>query len=176
MSELLELLLVFARLGLLSVGAAFAVLPEMARQLTEVHDWLTPREFTDGYALGQLAPGPNMLAVFFYGHRVAGLPGALMAGLGMFGPPLLIALSVTRLWSSVSHTPWAQAARRALVPVGAGLMASGVLTLSRGALHDAFTLALAVVALLVLYRWRVNPALVVVIGGLLGALHALLAA
>lgn len=174
MSELLEILLVFGRLGLLGFGAAFSVLPEMSRQLVEVHGWLSPREFTDGYALGQLAPGPNMLAVFFYGYRIAGLPGALAAGVGMFGPPLLLAVTISGAWSSARHLPWVQTARRALLPIGAGLMAGGVLTLARGALHDWLGTVIALLSVLALYRSRLNPAVVVLAGGLIGAVSTLL--
>lgn len=176
MSEFLEILLVFGRLGLLGFGAAFSVLPEMSRQLVDVHQWMSRREFVDGYALGQLAPGPNMLAVFFFGYRINGLSGALAAGLGMFGPPLLITVVVARVWASAGHTPWADTARRALVPVGTGLMAGGVLTLARGAVHDWFTLSLAALTVFVMLRFRVNPAVAVLTGGAFGLTYALVTA
>ena len=175
MNELLELLLVFARLALLSFGAAFSVLPEMSRQLVEVHGWISPKEFADGYALGQLSPGPNMLAVFFYGYQVAGVPGALAAGLGMFGPPLVIVVSVARAWRAVGHLPWAESARQALLPVGAGLMAGGVLTLAKSAVHTLPLLVITGVALLLLIRLQLNPALVVLLGGALGVVFSLVA-
>lgn len=166
----MELFLVFARLGCLSLGAAISVLPEMARQLVSIHQWLTPQQFADGYALGQLAPGPNMLAVFFYGFKIAGLPGALAAGLGMFGPPLLITLCITTLWRRVNGHPWAVALQQTLLPVGAGLMAAGVLALGRAALHNVPLMLIALLSGLVIHRTRLNPALAVLMGGVAGVL------
>ena len=77
MSTLTELALVYAQLSLLAFGGANAVIPEMQRQVVDVHHWMTAREFAGLYALAQAAPGPNMMVVSLVGWRVAGVLGRL---------------------------------------------------------------------------------------------------
>jgi chromate transporter len=62
-SELLELALVFLRIGTLAFGGGSAILPELHREVVKAPGWLTEREFLDGFALGQLTPGPGRLRV-----------------------------------------------------------------------------------------------------------------
>src|SRR5258707_12184373 len=85
-----------------------------------------------------------MLVAVFVGHRVHGLLGAALAGLAMFVPTSVLAIVISHHWQQWRDRPWAAAAERALLPVGVGLMAGGVYTLARTAIHDGVTAALAV--------------------------------
>lgn len=158
----------FLWLSLLCVGGGVGVIPEMQRQVVQNHQWVTAREFVDGYTLAQLTPGPNMLIAAFVGYRAHGVPGALLATVAMFLPTSAMAVLVADRWQRWRGHPWAASVERALAPVGMGLMAAGVYTLARSALHDALTVALALAAALVLAgRWA-PPMLVVVVAGLVG--------
>jgi chromate transporter len=106
-----------------------------------------------------------MLVVVFIGYRAHGVPGALLAGLGMFLPTSILTAAVARHWSALRQRPWAEAAERALTPIGIGLMAAGAWTLARSAIHDALTGALGAAALLALLFARVPPILVVLAAG-----------
>src|SRR5438093_977278 len=79
MSDLLLMTWTFLWLSLLCVGGGLGVIPEMQRQVVANHQWVTAREFVDGYTLAQLTPGPTMLVVAFVGYRAHGLPGAEQA-------------------------------------------------------------------------------------------------
>jgi chromate transporter len=155
----------FLWLSLLCVGGGLGVLPEMERQVVNTHRWVTAREFVDGYTLSQLTPGPNMLVVVFVGYRAHGVPGALLAGLGMFLPTSILTAVVARHWPALRERRWAEAAERALTPIGIGLMAAGAWTLARSAIHDVVAGALALAALLALFFARVPPILVVLAAG-----------
>jgi chromate transporter len=155
----------FLWLSLLCVGGGLGVLPEMQRQVVSTHRWVTGREFVDGYTPSQLTPGPNMLVVVFVGYRAHGVPGAVLAGLGMFLPTSLLTAVAARHWSLLRQRPWAQAAERALTPIGIGLVAAGAWTLARSAIHDALTGGVAAAALLALLAARVPPILVVLAAG-----------
>jgi chromate transporter len=74
-APLASLAVVFTQLSLLAFGGTNSVLPEMRRQVVEVHPWLTAHEFASLFAMAQAAPGPNMLVVTLIGWRVAALPG-----------------------------------------------------------------------------------------------------
>jgi chromate transporter len=163
----------FLWLSILCVGGGLGVIPEMQRQVVVRHEWVTAREFVDGYTLSQLTPGPSMLVVVFIGYRAYGVPGACLAGLAMFLPTSSLTALVARRWGRVRARPWALAAERALAPVGIGLMAAGVYTLAHGAVHDVTTAALAAVATLALTVPRVPPVAVVLAGGVAGWLLGL---
>ena len=133
-SRLLTTGMVFLFIGVISFGGGPAIVPEMHRQLVDVHALLTAQEFTDGYALGQLGPGPNMLSVVFYGYKIAGVAGALLALAASFGPGAFLSAACGRAWKRMRDARWLAFIRRGLVPVGAGLMAAGVFVLARSTL------------------------------------------
>jgi chromate transporter len=168
MGSLALLTWTFLWLSFLCVGGGLGVIPEMERQAVTVHHWLSAREFVDGYTLAQLTPGPNMLIAVFVGARAHGLLGALLAGLAMFVPTSVLAIVVSHHWKQWRVRPWAMIAERALVPVGVGLMAGGVYTLGRTAIHDAATAALAAATALAVATDRVPPVLAVLGAGVIG--------
>ncbi|WP_299431062.1 chromate transporter [uncultured Meiothermus sp.] len=171
MGETLEVFLAFLRFGVLSFGGGMANLPEMARVIIG-NGWVTRQEFADGFALGQFVPGPNMLAVLFYGLGAAGLPGALAAMLGMFLPGAVGAMLLVRGWEWMAKAQWSRALRKALVPISMGLSASMVLVLIQLSVDSLFWGGVLVLAGLLIYRGA-SVVLVIAGGALLGLLIAL---
>src|SRR5438876_8779614 len=135
MSDLLLMTWTFLWLSLLCVGGGLGVIPEMQRQVVANHQWVTAREFVDGYTLAQLTPGPTMLVVAFVGYRAHGLLGAGLATVAMFLPSSLIVVLVAAQWQRLRAHRWAVSAERALLPIGIGLLTVGVFTLSCPALY-----------------------------------------
>lgn len=168
MAALALLTWTFLWLSLLCIGGGLGVVPELERQSVAIHHWLTAREFVDGYTLSQLTPGPNMLIAVFVGYRAHGLPGGLLAGLAMFLPTSILAVVISHHWRRWRARPWAALVERSLLPVGVGLMAGGVYTLARGAIHDGVTAALALATALVVATDRVPPVVAVLAAGLIG--------
>jgi len=163
--------LMFVYLGFVSFGGGLAIVPEMHRQIVDAH-WLSEGEFADGYAIGQIAPGPNMLSIVFYGYRIAGPLGALVATLGTFGPGVVASAAIGRFMTTHASNRVISRLRRGLVPVGVGLMIAGVFVLGRSVVLGPISACLAaVVAVLVAKKW-VSPALAVVAAGFVGALAA----
>jgi chromate transporter len=176
MPDFWTVLLEFLRYGILSFGGGVAMLSEMSRSLVTERHWLATREFTDGFALGQFVPGPNMLAMMFYGFRAAGLAGAFAGFLGMFLPGAIASSLLARAWERVKVSKWSWAIRAALLPIGLGLSAGGVLSLTRAAFSSlnlqTAVLAgiLTVLAAFLIYTKRVNTMTVILLTGLIGAL------
>jgi chromate transporter len=168
MADLALLTWTFLWLSLLCVGGGLGVIPEMERQTVVIHQWLTAREFVDGYTLTQLTPGPNMLIAVFVGYRAHGLLGSLLAGLAMFLPTSILAMVISHHWQQWRRRPRAALVERALIPVGVGLMAGGVYTLARTAIHDGVTATLAVGTALVVATDRVPPIVVILAAGGVG--------
>ena len=169
--EVSEVFLAFLRFGVLSFGGGMANLPEMARVIIG-NGWVSRQAFADGFALGQFVPGPNMLAVLFYGLSAAGLGGALAAALGMFLPGAVGAMWL--VWGSawMSKAQWSRALRKALVPISMGLSASMVLVLVQLSVDSLFWGVGVLVACLLIYR-GVGVVVVIAGGGLLGLLLGL---
>jgi len=170
-AEGLEVFLAFLRFGVLSFGGGMANLPEMARVIIG-NGWVTRQEFADGFALGQFVPGPNMLAVLFYGLSAAGLGGALAAALGMFLPGAVGAMWLVWGWQWMSKARWSRALRKALVPISMGLGASMVLVLVQLSVESLFWGAGVLLFGFLIYR-GVGVATVIAGGGLLGLLVGL---
>lgn len=130
MSTLVALAVVFGQLSLLAFGGANAVIPEMQRQVVEVHHWMTARDFAAMYALAQAAPGPNMMVVSLVGWRVAGVLGAVTTTLAVSLPSSVLTLVVAGFWFRFKDAWWRKAVQAGLAPVTAGLVvASAVLLL-----------------------------------------------
>jgi chromate transporter len=121
----LEIFLTFARIGVSGFGG---VNFWMRRVLVRQKGWLTDQEYLEGFAMGQLVPGPNVynLAVMI-GHRFGGWRGAMLAVAGLIGPPLFIVLSLGALYQRFGGTPLVQRALGGMAAVAAGLiLANGV--------------------------------------------------
>jgi chromate transporter len=160
---------IFAQLSLLAFGGGNSVLPEMQRQVVDVHGWMSARQFADLFALAQASPGPNMLVVALIGWQVAGLSGALVAIGSLCAPSSLLTFITARLWYRFRDAPWRRVVQIGLLPVTVGLISASAVLLTR---TTSGTMPLALVTLagtLVLLLTRVHPLLVLGAAGALGA-------
>ena len=173
MPDFQTVLLEFLRFGALAFGGGIALISEMNRVLVVDRAWLSPRVFVDGFALGQFVPGPNMLSVVFYGYRTFGVAGALAAWLGMFTPGAALSILASSLWARVKGASWAQAVRLALLPIGFGLSAGGVLTLAQASFHGISSVILAGLLGYLVYSRRLSLIAAVFVGGAIGAVLSL---
>jgi len=166
MSKLFNLAWVFMLLAVLAVGGGTAVLPEMEHLTVYKYQWITAGQFRDVYSLGQVAPGPNMLMVLLIGHRMAGAVGALVVGLAFFVPDCILTWLANRLWVHFKGSPWRAAVQHGMAPVAIGLMLSGTYAIARLSIFNLTSLLIAV-SIFALLLWRhINPALLVLAGGL----------
>lgn len=122
---LLELALYFSLLSLLSVGGMPSVIPEMQRYVVDVKGWITSADFIQMFAVGQAAPGPNVLIASLIGWKIAGIGGALVALAAMCGPAAVLSYWVAGIWDRFKGTPWRVVAQRAMAPMVVGLILSG---------------------------------------------------
>ncbi|MEO6054148.1 MAG: chromate transporter [Chthoniobacterales bacterium] len=169
MLSILKILGVFSLLSIMAIGGGTSVLPEMKTLTIDQQHWLTEAQFRDIYSIGQIAPGPNMLMVIVIGYHVAGAGGALAAFLAFFIPCCIIALIVSRLWLRFEKSAWCLPVQQGMAPIVVGLMLAGMIAIARTAITNQTTLAFAAVVFIVLYFGKkINPALLILAGGLLG--------
>ncbi len=170
MNQVPALARVFAYLSLLTVGGGMAAFPEMKVLTVDVHQWLTFPQLIHIYSVGQMAPGPNMMMITVIGQWAGGFLGALVTLLAFFGPTALLAFGVAKGWKKLEQWPWRNSIQQGLAPVSIGLLLSGCFTMAKGAITGLETGAIAVGVLLILLQYKVNPALLVVGGAVIGLL------
>jgi chromate transporter len=168
MNQLPQLAFVFAYLSLLTVGGGMAAFPELRHMTVEVHHWLTAKQLVHLYTIGQLAPGPNMMVVAPIGMRVEGLTGAFVTVFAFFFPTCWLAYGVAVAWDKLAGWPWRASIQRGLAPVSIGLLFAGCMSLAMDALSGWLNVVLAMIVFAILLRYKVNPALLVMICAVLG--------
>lgn len=167
---LLELGLYFSLLSLISVGGIPVVMPELQRLVVDVKGWLSPEEFIQAFAVGQAAPGPNVLIASLIGWKVAGIPGAVVALAAICGPAAVIAWWVSDLWERFKDTPWRRAIQKAIAPVVVALiLSSGFVIATPGAPDWRLWLIAGSSAAAMLFS-KLNPLWLLGGGGVLGFL------
>ncbi len=114
--------LVWLMLGIQSFGGGSVVLAMIRRAAVEQYGWLTEAQFTRDWALIQVAPGINLIALtILLGRRVAGKAGVFLALAGLLLPSALITVLITLLYSHFAERPEVRAALRGILPVTVGL-------------------------------------------------------
>ncbi|MBU6422985.1 MAG: chromate transporter [Chloroflexota bacterium] len=168
MPDLVEVALVFSRLGLLTFGGGLTVLAEMERVVVREHHWVSDTAFWQSFALGQITPGPGIFMIIPLGARIGGPVVALVATIAFLLPPTVIGLTAVTLWHRVRELAWPRAIARALAPVALGLIAAGFVSIARVALTDVVSVVGLAVAVVLLQR--LNAVTVVALAGIVGVL------
>jgi chromate transporter len=167
--DLISLATIYGQLSLLAFGGGNSILPEMQRQVVDVHHWMTAREFVSLYAIAQAAPGPNMLVATLIGWQVAGLSGALVATFAISWPSSLLTVAVSSFWFRFREARWRRTVQVGIVPVTVGLVMAGAALLTYTTSSSWGLLALTVVATVVFLRTKLHPLIVLAVATALGA-------
>jgi chromate transporter len=167
---LLALGLFFAKAGALVFGSGLAIVPFLRQGVVEQHHWLTPDQFLDAVAMGLITPGPVVITAGFVGYLVAGLPGAVVATVGIFTPIYLAVVIPGRWFLRHRDNRQVKAFVAGATAAAAGALAGAVVVLTRQAVTDWPTAAIAVGTLALLWRFKVPEPAVVVVAGALGLL------
>jgi chromate transporter len=173
MDQIPALARVFAYLSFLTIGGGMAAFPEMKVQLIDVHHWQTYEQLIHIYSVGQISPGPNMMMVAAFGERVAGIPGAVVSAVAFFGPTAIITFTVGRIWKRIANWPWRASIQKALAPVAIGLAVAGLITFGKGAVTGWITAAVALAVFVLSLRTKLNPALLILAGAVVGGIALL---
>nr|MDP2192153.1 chromate transporter [Rhodoferax sp.] len=167
-ADLFALFLHFLSLSVFATGGAMALASDMHRYVVDQHGYLTHTEFVNSIALGQAAPGPNIMFIIVMGWQVAGVQGALATTLGLSLPALIFPFVVSRLSRRAQFERTLKALQRGLGPVAIGLMASTCFLLVREAPGVWKGAAIIAATIAVLALTRVPPVLLIIAAGALG--------
>ncbi|CAM2157221.1 MULTISPECIES: chromate transporter [Paraburkholderia] len=167
-STLVALAAIFSQLSLLAFGGGNTILPEMQRQVVEVHHWMPASEFSALFALAQAAPGPNMMIVTLVGWHVAGWAGMLVTSIAKFGPSSLVTIAALHAWDRFKDRPWRRIAQRGLVPVTAGLVAASAVLIAKASDPTWIAWAITGVCAVLAFRTKIHPLWLLAAGSLIG--------
>ncbi|HET6579123.1 MAG TPA: chromate efflux transporter, partial [Gemmatimonadales bacterium] len=161
---------VFVKIGAVLFGSGYVLLAFLRADLVERLGWLTERQLLDAVAVGQVTPGPVFTTATFVGYLVAGGPGAVAATVGIFLPAFLFVALSGPLVPRLRRSPTAGAVLDGVTVASLALMAVVTVQLGRAAVVDWSTAALAALSAVLLIRFRVNSAWLVLGGAVAGLL------
>jgi chromate transporter len=167
---LLALFLFFLKVGAVLFGSGYVLLAFLRADLVERWQWLTNAQLLDAITVGQLTPGPVFTTATFIGYLLGGGPGALVATVGIFLPAFLYVALLAPVLPRLRRSPGAAAFLDGVNAASLALLAIVTWQLARSAIIDPPTALLAGAGAVLLVRFRLNSAWLVLGGGALGVL------
>ena len=169
MNIFLKLFLNFAKVGVMTFGGGYAMLPILQREIVEKNHWATEEELMDYFAIGQCTPG--VIAVntaTFIGQKLRGIWGGIAATLGVVFPSVVIISLLAGVIEAFSHLSWVQHAFGGIRICVCVLILNAVVKLCKKAIVDKVTLALFVLVAAGAYFLDVSPVVFVLLAGVVG--------
>lgn len=171
----LDIFITFFKIGLVSFGGGYAMIPIIQEEV-EIHHWITTKQFTDVIAVSAMAPGPiaaNSAAIV--GYKLDSLLGAVIACLGVILPSLILILIIGKFFSRFNEHPVVKAAFYGLRPTIVGIIAyaSVKLALADGIIGGSGIIEIKgmiimIVAITVLLKFRLHPVYLMLASGAAG--------
>ncbi|MBC7261478.1 MAG: chromate efflux transporter, partial [Chloroflexi bacterium] len=173
--RLVRLGLFFLKVGSLLFGSGMVLFAFIQRDVVMRYAWLNQQQLLDAIAIGQITPGPVSSAATFIGYLVAGVPGAVVATLGMFLPSFIIVSLSGPLIPKLRTSPIAQAFLKGVNAAVVALILSVALVLLRAAITDVWTALILLGGLAVLLHFQVDTVWLVLGGIVIGLIRYSLA-
>lgn len=158
----------FLKIGAILYGSGYVLLAYLEGGLVDQLGWLTQAELLDAIAIGQFTPGPVLTTATFVGYVIAGVPGAIVATLGIFLPSFLFVLLLNPLIPKMRQSAWFAAFLDAVNVAAIGLMVAVLVNLGQQTFATWQGIVIAVLALVASLRFKVNSAWIVMGGAVVG--------
>ncbi len=171
MKELLTLFGLFFKIGGMTFGGGYAMLPMLERELVTKKGYVTMEEIMDYFAIGQCTPG--IIAVntaTFIGFKRKGILGGIFATLGVITPSILIILLLASALQLIAGHEITMNAFAGISVAVCALIFQAILKLIKPAVKDALTLGIAIVAFAALFFLDVSPIIIIIVSAVLGVL------
>lgn len=169
MNIYLDLFLSFAKVGVLTFGGGYAMLPILQREVAENKKWATEEELMDYYAIGQCTPG--VIAVntaTFVGRKVKGLAGSILATLGVVFPSLVIIIAIAAFVNNFADSPIVQNAFAGIRACVCVLILNAVVKLWKKAVVDKPTLLVFAIVFILSVFTNLSPVVYVILAAVAG--------
>lgn len=169
MKTLIDLFFTFCRIGGLTFGGGYAMLPIIQKEIVEEKKWATEEEVLDYYAVGQCTPG--IIAVntaTFIGYKVHGIIGAIVATLGVVFPSFIIITIIAALLKNFANYSIVQHAFSGIHVVVIALIVSAILKLAKTSIKNSTTLIIAIIAFILVAFVNLSPIYIVIAAACIG--------
>ena len=165
-----HLFLVFLKIGSVLYGSGYVLLAFLRADFVTRLGWLTDQQLIDAIAVGQVTPGPVFTTATFIGYILGGIPGALLATIGIFIPSFIFVAISNPLIPRIRHSPRISAFLDGVNIASLGLMAAVTIQLGRASFIDPMTIGIAVITVVLLIYLKVNSTWLVAGGAAAGLL------
>lgn len=169
MREIINLFLAFAKIGAVTFGGGYAMLPILQRDIVKKHGWATDEELMDYFAIGQCTPG--IIAVntaTFIGYKQKGVLGGIFATLGVIFPSIVIISVIAAFITNYADLPVVRYAFNGIRVCVCILILNAVLKLSKSSLVDKWTSGIFAVVFILSMFFNISAAILVLAAGLAG--------
>lgn len=158
----------FVKIGFVFFGGGFLLVPVIHHEIVASLHWLTQREFVDGVAISQLTPGPVAVLATFCGFKQAGALGAVVATIAVMLPAFVLMLALSHGYSRFGELRAVRSVLNGLIPAIVGLLLASAVQIGEEAVRGGVGVALLAGSLVLMIRWRVNPAYLIAFSACVG--------
>lgn len=169
--SLVALFLTFLKLGAVVYGSGYTLLAFLRADLVQNLHWLNDKQLLDAVSIGQFTPGPVFTTATFIGYLLGGLPGAVLATVGIFLPSFVFIALIHPVAARLRQAAWTATLLDGVNAAALALMTGVLVQLGQHALMDVLTWAVALVAFAILLRFKLNSVWLILAGAILGLLR-----
>lgn len=168
-----EIFIAFVKIDCICFGGAYAAVPVVQRQVVEINQWLTMSEFMDLLAIDELTPGPIIInCATFIGNQLAGIPGAVVATLGIVIPTSLAGLLLIKLYLKYKNVSILNNALSGIKSVVCALLISAAISFITSCIYingsfDYVALVLAVISFILMRMKKLDNIVIIVGSGII---------
>ena len=161
----------FFKMGAVTFGGGYAMLPILERELVDNRDWVTKDELLDYYAIGQSTPGIIAVNVAtFVGYKRRGVSGAIAATAGIVSPSLIIIMILATFISNFAEITWVQKALKGINVVVGALLVQAVISMGKKAITNILGAVMAVAAFVAIAVFDIKTVWIVLLAAAIGIL------
>lgn len=167
MREIIQLFCSFFKIGILTFGGGYAMLPMLEREIVTKHKWSTTEEIMDYFAIGQCTPG--IIAVntaTFIGYKRKKIVGGIFATLGVITPSIIIISLLAGIIDAFSSNAYVNHAFAGISVAVCALLIQAVLKMAKSGIKDLFTGIVAAISFVLSVVFSVSPIIVTILAGI----------
>lgn len=169
--ELWKLFAAFFKIGILTFGGGYAMLPMIEREVVVKHKWVTMEEVMDYFAISQCTPG--VIAVntaTFIGHKNKGILGGIFATIGVVTPSVILISLIATVLNSFYEISQVRAAFQGIGVAVCAILVQAVLKICKSGIVDWFTVIIALAAFLISVLLNISTIVIIVAAGIAGVI------
>ncbi len=169
MKILIDLFLIYFKIGIFSFGGGYAILAFMQSEIISEQGWMQLNEFIDVVAISQMTPGPIAVnAATYVGYKLSGFLGALFATVGVISVSMILILSAASALEKNKNSRYIKGLFRGLRPAVLGMIAAAAYSIGKSAIVDLQTIIIAGIVVLVSWKIKMHPIFMILASGVVG--------